>query len=313
MKVSIVGAGNVGSTLALFLSLYEYSNVVLIDVVQDMPQGKALDLSQMLSIFNSDVYVKGSNDYRDMEDSDIVVITAGVARKPGMSREDLLNINSNIIKEVSINIAKYAKNSIVIVVTNPLDVMTYLSYKILSSYGFSKNKVMGMAGVLDSARFKYFIHQKTGVSMNNIDAWVLGSHGDTMVSILSHSTVNGVPLNKLVSKDDLDNLVERTKNGGAEIVSLLKTGSAYYAPAASVFSMIKAIVNDKKQVMPVSVYCQGEYGYNDLVIGLPVILGKNGIEKIIEFQLTDDEKNLLDNSALKIKQLCNELHSLNIV
>jgi len=313
MKVSIVGAGNVGSTLALFLSLYEYSNVVLIDVVQDMPQGKALDLSQMLSIFNSDVYVKGSNDYRDMEDSDIVVITAGVARKPGMSREDLLNINSNIIKEVSMNIAKYAKNSIVIVVTNPLDVMTYLSYKILSSYGFSRNKVMGMAGVLDSARFKYFIHQKTGVSMNNIDAWVLGSHGDTMVSILSHSTVNGVPLNKLVSKDDLDNLVERTKNGGAEIVSLLKTGSAYYAPAASVFSMIKAIVNDKKQVMPVSVYCQGEYGYNDLVIGLPVILGKNGIEKIIEFQLTDDEKNLLDNSALKIKQLCNELHSLNIV
>ncbi|MCS7243787.1 MAG: malate dehydrogenase [Candidatus Calescibacterium sp.] len=312
-KISIIGAGNVGATLASLIAMNELADVVMVDVIQDMPKGKALDMMQMLSVFNSDITVKGSNSYEDIKDSDIVVITAGIARKPGMSREDLLNTNANIMKEVVSNIYKYCSGSIVIVVSNPLDVMTYLAYKILKDYGWTRFKVMGMAGVLDSARFKYFISEKLNVSMDNINAFVLGSHGDTMVPIVSFTTVAGVPLRYLIGEEELKQLIERTRNGGAEIVSLLKTGSAYYAPAASTFIMIKSIIYDKKQILPVSVYCQGEYGYEDLVLGLPVVLGKDGIEKIVELNLEQSEKQELDKSAEKIKQLCKELYTLNIV
>lgn len=312
-KISIIGAGNVGSTLASLITLNELADVVMVDVVQDMPKGKALDMMQMMAIFNHSTKVWGSNDYQDIKGSDIVVITAGIARKPGMSREDLLNTNSNIMKEVVENVRKYAENSIVIVVSNPLDVMTYLAFKILKNYGWNRFNVMGMAGVLDSARFKYFISEKLGVSLDNINALVLGSHGDTMVPVLSCTTVAGIPIEKMLKKEQLKELVERTRNGGAEIVSLLKTGSAYYAPAASTFEMIKSIIFNKKQMLPVSVYCEGEYGYNDLVIGLPVVLGSKGIEKIVEIDLSDFEKEELNKSAQKIKHLCQELYTLNIV
>ncbi|MCX7758627.1 MAG: malate dehydrogenase [bacterium] len=312
-KVSVIGAGNVGATLASLIAMNELADVVMVDVVQDMPKGKALDMMQMLSVFNYDITVQGTNNYEDIKNSDIVVITAGIARKPGMSREDLLNTNANIMKEVVSNIYKYCSDSIVIVVSNPLDVMTYLAYKILKDYGWTRFKVMGMAGVLDSARFKYFISEKLNVSMDNINAFVLGSHGDTMVPIVSFTTVAGVPLRNLIEEEELKQLIERTRNGGAEIVSLLKTGSAYYAPAASTFIMIKSIIYDKKQILPVSVYCQGEYGYEDLVLGLPVVLGKNGIEKVVELNLEQSEKQELDKSAEKIKQLCKELYMLNIV
>ncbi|MCX7972075.1 MAG: malate dehydrogenase [bacterium] len=312
-KISIIGAGNVGSTLALLIAINELADVVMIDVLPDMPKGKALDMLQMLAVFNSDVKVIGSNNYEDITGSDIVVITAGIARKPGMSREDLLSTNANIMKEVAYNVSKFAPNSIVIVVSNPLDAMTYLAYKILKDQGWSRFQVMGMAGVLDTARFKYFISEKLNISMDNIDAMVLGSHGDTMVPIISHTNIQGIPIRNLLGEQDLNNLIERTRNGGAEIVSLLKTGSAYYAPAASTLIMIKSILHDKKQILPVSVYCQGEYGYHDIVIGLPVVLGSKGIEKIIELNLDTDEKQQLDKSAEKIKQLCQELYTLNIV
>ena len=312
-KISIIGAGNVGSTLAFLLSINEISNVVLLDIQEEMSKGKALDMMQMLSVFGSDIEIIGTNNYEYIKNSDIVVITAGIARKPGMSREDLLNTNSNIMKEVVNNIYKYSPGSIVIVVSNPLDVMTYLAYKILSNYGWERSKVFGMAGVLDTARFKYFASKKLGISSSNINALVLGSHGDTMIPILSHTNVEGIPIKDLLSKDDLDELINKTRNGGAEIVSLLKTGSAYFAPAASVFVMIKSILWDKKSILPVSVYCQGEYGYDDLVIGLPVVLGKNGIEKIIQIKLDESEKAELDKSAEKIKNLCKELYSLSII
>lgn len=312
-KVSIIGAGNVGSTLAMLISLNELANVVMVDVVQDMPRGKAIDMMQMLATFNSDIKVVGSNSYEEIQGSDIVVITAGIARKPGMSREDLLNTNANIMKDVVNNISKYSSGSIVIVVSNPLDIMTYLAYKILKNYGWNRNRVMGMAGILDTARFKYFISQKLNVSVDNIDSLVLGSHGDTMVPILSHTTISGIPLKNFVTKEELEELVYKTRNGGAEIVSLLKTGSAYYAPASSTYLMVKAILYDKKQILPISVYCEGEYGYHDLVIGLPVVLGKEGIEKIVDINLDEWEKQELDKSAQKIKQLCQELYSLNIV
>jgi malate dehydrogenase len=314
-KVSIVGAGNVGATLGQLLAIFEISDVVLYDIIQDMPQGKALDISQMLNIFNSDSKVIGTNDYKDIEGSDIVVITAGAARKPGMSREELLSFNAGIIKEVSNNIAKYCDSNkcIVIVVSNPLDVMTYLAYKVLSNYGFTKNKVMGMAGVLDSSRFVHFISEKLNVSKNNINAFVLGSHGDTMVPSVKYTTVGGVSLENLLNSQDLDNLIQRTRKGGAEIVSLLKNSSAYYAPAASTFKMIKSIIFDKKEILPVSVYVDGEYGYKDIVIGLPVVLGKDGVEKVIEFNLTENEKKELNISADKISELCKELYNLKVL
>ena len=312
-KVSIIGAGNVGATLAQLLAIFEISDVVLYDIVKDMPQGKALDINQMLNIFYSDSKVIGTNDYKDIKNSDIIVITAGLARKPGMSREELLSANASIIKEVSENISKYCENCIVIVVSNPLDAMTYLTYKILSNYGFDRTKVMGMAGVLDSSRFVHFISEKLNVSKNNINAFVLGSHGDTMVPSVKYTTVSGVSLRDLVDLEVQSNLIERTRKGGAEIVSLLKNSSAYYAPAASTFKMIKSIIFDKKEILPVSVYVNGEYGYKDIVIGLPVVLGKNGIEKIIEFDLEENEKKELDISANKISELCKELYNLKVL
>lgn len=312
-KVSIIGAGNVGATLAQLLAIFEISDVVLYDIVKDMPQGKALDINQMLNIFYSDSKVIGTNDYKDIKNSDIIVITAGLARKPGMSREELLSANASIIKEVSENIPKYCENCIVIVVSNPLDAMTYLTYKILSNYGFDRTKVMGMAGVLDSSRFVHFISEKLNVSKNNINAFVLGSHGDTMVPSVKYTTVSGVSLKDLVDSEVQSNLIERTRKGGAEIVSLLKNSSAYYAPAAATFKMIKSIIFDKKEILPISVYVNGEYGYKDIVIGLPVVLGKNGIEKIIEFDLEENEKKELDISANKISELCKELYNLKVL
>lgn len=299
-KVSIIGAGQVGSTLALLLAKKELAyDIVLVDVVEGIPQGKALDLAELAPIEGYDVKITGTNNYEDIKESDVVVITAGLPRKPGMNRDDLLKANAGIIKEVSLNIKKYAENSKVIVVTNPLDVMSYL---VLKTTGFDKTKVMGMAGILDSARFSYFIAKELGVSVKDINTMVLGSHGDSMIPIPRHSTVSKIPITKLLPEDKIKDIVERTRNAGAEIVSLLKTGSAFYAPAGSISVMVESILNDEKKIITASILLEGEYGIKDTFIGVPVKLGKNGVEKIIEIDLTIEEKKAFEKSAFAIKE-----------
>ncbi len=298
-KISIIGAGNVGSIIALQAAQKELGDIVLLDVVEGMPQGKALDLSQMSGIFHFDAKITGSNNFADIKDSTIVVITAGVARKPGMSREDLLKINAEIIRKASENIKNYAPNAIVITVTNPLDMMTQLAFK---TTGFKKNRVIGMAGVLDSARFAHFIAEELKVSSKDITPMVLGSHGDTMVPLPRYSTVSGVPLTDLMKPDVIKRLVERTANGGAEIVGLLKTGSAYFAPGTSAAIMIESILKDQKRILPCSAYLTGEYGLKDVFIGVPVSLGANGIENIIELKLSGEELAALHKSAGIVKE-----------
>lgn len=299
-KVSIIGAGQVGSTLALLLAKKELaSDIVLVDVVEGIPQGKALDLAELAPIEGYDVKITGTNNYEDIKESDVVVITAGLPRKPGMTRDDLLKANAGIIKEVSLNIKKYAENPKVIVVTNPLDVMSYL---VLKTTGFHKTKVMGMAGILDSARFSYFIAKELGVSVKDINTMVLGSHGDSMIPIPRHSTASKIPITKLLPEDKIKDIVERTRNAGAEIVSLLKTGSAFYAPAGSISVMVESILNDEKKIITASILLEGEYGIKDTFIGVPVKLGKNGVEEIIEIDLTIEEKKALEKSAFAIKE-----------
>jgi len=297
-KISIIGAGNVGGIIALQTAQKELGDVVLVDVVEGLPQGKALDISQMSGILSFDSKVTGTNDFSQIKDSDIVAITAGVARKPGMTREDLLKINADIIKKAAEAIKTYATNAIVIAVTNPLDIMTQLVYK---TTGFAKNKVMGMAGVLDSARFAHFIAGELNVSPKDISPMVLGSHGDTMVPLPRYSTVSGVPITDFMKADVIKRLVERTANGGAEIVKLLKTGSAYFAPGTSVAIMIESIIRDQRRVLTCSAYLTGEYGLNDVFIGVPVELGRNGIEEIVKLNLTADELKALHNSAAIVK------------
>ncbi len=298
-KITIIGAGAVGATAAQRIVEKELGDVVLTDIVEGLPQGKALDLLEAGPLFGYDSKITGTNDYRDIEGSDVVVITAGIARKPGMTREDLLKINAKIIREVSQNIARYSPDSIVITVTNPLDIMTYLTMK---TTGFPPQRVFGMSGVLDSGRFASFIALELGCSVRDISAMVLGGHGDTMVPLPRFTTVLGVPITELLPQETIRRLIERTVNGGAEIVNLLKTGSAFYAPSAAVTNMVEAVVKDTKRILPVCAYLNGEYGRKDIYLGVPVKLGKRGVEEIIELKLTQDEKKALDRSADAVSQ-----------
>jgi len=293
-KVTVFGAGFVGATTAQRLAEKQLADVTMIDIVEGMPQGKALDMMESACLEGFDAKVTGSNNAADCSGSDIVVITSGVARKPGMSRDDLLKINAGIVGQVCDVIKANAPNAIVIIVSNPLDVMTYLAG---IKTGFAKNKVMGMAGVLDSARFRCFLAMVLGVSMRDVDAMVLGGHGDDMVPLVRYATVAGVKVEDLIPKDKLDAMVTRTRNGGAEIVNLLKTGSAYYAPSSSVVEMVRSILDDEKRVLPVAAWCTGQYGVKDMFVGVPAVLGKTGVEKIIELKLTDTELAQLKKSA----------------
>jgi malate dehydrogenase len=300
-KVSIVGSGNVGATAAHWIASKELADVVLIDIVEGVPQGKALDLLEAMPIEKRDSHVIGTNDYADTANSDIVIITAGIPRKPGMSRDDLLNTNYKIMQDVVGKVVQHSPNSIIIVVSNPLDAMAQAAYKISK---FSKNRVIGMAGVLDSARFRTFIAEELKVSVENVTAFVLGGHGDTMVPLPRYSTVAGIPITELIPKDRLDALVQRTANGGAEIVKYLKTGSAYYAPSAATAEMVEAILKDKKKILPCAAYLEGEYGIKGYFVGVPCKLGARGLEQIIEIKLTPEEQTALNKSAESVKELC---------
>jgi malate dehydrogenase len=299
-KVSIVGSGNVGATAAHWIASKELADVVLIDIIEGVPQGKALDLLEAMPIEKRDSYVLGTNDYADTANSDIVVITAGIPRKPGMSRDDLLNTNHKIMADVVGKVVKHSPNCILIVVSNPLDAMAQAAYKLSK---FPRERVIGMAGVLDSARFRAFIADELKVSVENVTAFVLGGHGDTMVPLSRYSTVAGIPITELIAPDRLGQLVQRTRDGGAEIVKYLKTGSAYYAPSSAVAEMAEAILKDKKKILPCAAYLEGEYGINGLFVGVPVKLGAKGIEQIIQIKLTPEEQAALNKSAEAVKEL----------
>jgi malate dehydrogenase len=299
-KVSIVGAGNVGATAAHWIASKELADVVLIDIAEGIPQGKGLDLLEAMPIEKRDSYIKGTNDYADTANSDIVVITAGIPRKPGMSRDDLLNTNYKIMQDVVDKVIANSPNCILIVVSNPLDAMAQAAYKLSK---FNRERVIGMAGILDSARFRTFIAEELKVSVENVTAFVLGGHGDTMVPLARYSTVAGIPLTELMDKATLDRLIQRTRDGGAEIVKYLKTGSAYYAPSAATAEMVEAILKDKKKILPCAAYLKGEYGISGLFVGVPCKLGERGLEKIIEIKLTDEEQVALKKSADAVKEL----------
>ena len=300
-KVTIVGAGNVGATAAHWIVAKELADVVLIDVVEGVPQGKALDLQQALPIERSDVHVTGTNDYADTANSDIVIITAGIPRKPGMSRDDLLQTNYKIMSDVVSKVVPYSPESILIVVSNPLDAMVQTAYR---QSGFNRERVLGMAGILDSGRMKTFIAAELNVSAHNMSCLVLGGHGDTMVPLVSHTTVAGIPITELLSKERIDAIVQRTRDGGAEIVKHLKTGSAFYAPSAAAVEMAEAILKDKKKVLPCAAFLQGEYGINGYYVGVPCKLGAAGLEQIIEIKLSPEEEAALKRSAAAVKELC---------
>jgi malate dehydrogenase len=299
-KITVVGAGNVGATAAHWLVSKELGDVVLVDILEGMPQGKALDLAQAGPIEGYDSVIVGANDYKATADSDVVVITSGIARKPGMSRDDLLNTNAGIVGSVTEQIARTSPNAIIIVVSNPLDAMTQVAFK---RSGFPKNRVIGMAGVLDSARMRTFLAEALNVSVENVTAFVLGGHGDTMVPLPRYSTCAGIPITELLSKEQIEAIVKRTASGGAEIVNLLKTGSAYYAPSAAAVEMVEAILKDKKKILPCAVYLEGEYGINGLFVGVPVKLGANGVEEIIQINLTTEERAALHKSAAAVQEL----------
>jgi len=305
-KVTVVGGGNVGASCALNLAQKELADVVLLDVVEGVPHGKGLDMLQMGPIEGYDVAITGANDYEATAGSDVVVITAGLARKPGMSRDDLLLANYAVVKSVTESIAKHSPNAILVLVTNPLDAMCWTAYEVSK---FPKSRVIGMAGVLDSARFRTFIAAELNVSVENVTAVVLGGHGDTMVPVVRLSNVSGIPLTELIPKDRLDAIVTRTANGGAEIVKHLKTGSAYYAPSAAAVEMVESILKDKKKILPCSSYLEGEYGIHGLFVGVPVKLGASGIEKIYEIKLTDDESAALKKSAASVQELVDVIKS----
>lgn len=299
-KVTVVGAGHVGATAAQRLAEKELCDVVLIDIIEGVPQGKALDLAEAAPIEKHDAHITGSNGYEALGQSDIVIITAGIPRKPGMSRDDLISTNAGIMKNVTQQVVERSPDAVIIVVSNPLDAMCHVAYE---TSGFPKNRVMGMAGVLDSARFRTFISMELDVSVENTTAFVLGGHGDTMVPLPRYSTVAGIPITELLSKERIDALVNRTATGGAEIVGLLKTGSAFYAPASAAVEMAESILKDKKKILPCAAYLEGEYGINDLFVGVPVKLGANGIEEIIEITLTKEEKAALEKSADAVREL----------
>lgn len=307
-KASVIGAGNVGATAAMRLAERELADVVLIDILEGVPAGKALDLMETAPIEKHDSRITGiTGDYSDAKDSDIVIITAGIPRKPGMSRDDLLATNMGIMASVTGEVAKVAPDAVLIIVSNPLDAMCHVAYEVS---GFPKNRVIGMAGVLDSARFRTFIAMELNVSVENTHAFVLGGHGDTMVPLPRYSTVAGIPITELMPPDRIEAIVERTRKGGAEIVGLLKTGSAYYAPASAAVEMAEAILKDKKKILPCAVYLEGEYGIHNLFVGVPVKLGENGVEQIIEIELTGQEKEDLNRSADAVRSLLDDMKRL---
>jgi len=303
-KITVVGGGNVGASAAINLAMKELGDVVLVDVVEGVPQGKALDMAQMGPIEGYDVQLTGANDYAPTANSDVVVITAGLARKPGMSRDDLLIANYEVVKSVTENIAKHSPNAILVLVTNPLDAMCTVAHHVSK---FPKHRVVGMAGVLDSARFRTFIAMELKVSVENVTAVVLGGHGDTMVPVVRLSNVSGIPLSELIPADRLAAIVDRTRSGGAEIVKYLKTGSAYYAPSAAAVEMVESILKDKKKVLPCAALLEGEYGIKGLFVGVPVKLGRDGVEKIYEMQLNAEEKAMLAKSAASVQELVDVL------
>ena len=304
-KIGLVGAGNIGGTLAHLAANKELGDVVLFDVVEGLPQGKALDIAQACAVEGVDASIKGTNDYKDLEGADVVIVTAGIARKPGMSRDDLVATNTGIVSTVAENLKKYCPNAFVIVITNPLDAMVWVMQQ---KTGFAPNKVVGMAGVLDSARFSYFLAEAFKTSQKDITTFVLGGHGDTMVPMVSYSTVAGIPLPDLVKmnwikQDALDKMVQRTRDGGAEIVGLLKTGSAFYAPAASAIKMAQSYLRDEKQLLPCAAYLNGEYGQKDIYVGVPCIIGANGVEKIVEIALPEEQKKQFEHSVNAVREL----------
>lgn len=306
-KISIIGAGMTGATAAHWIAEREIADVVLVDVVEGMPQGKALDLSEAMPIIGKDAEIVGSNDYAATKGSDIIIITAGIARKPGMSREDLLKTNAGIVGTAATETLKYSPDAIFIVLTNPLDTMAYLTLK---KTGLPRERVIGQAGILDSARMRAFVAMETGVSVENINCYVLGGHGDEMVPLTRHSNIAGVPLRDYIPADKLDAIVARTRKGGGEIVNLLKTGSAYYAPAAACAQMAEAILKDKNLIVPCAAHMEGEYGLTDMYFGVPVMLGRTGLKKIVEYSLDDAEKAMFDASAAAVKETHEALKSV---
>ena len=303
-KIAVIGAGNVGASVAQYMAEANLGDVVMIDIIEGMPQGKALDLTQAGPIRGYNCMVTGSNDYKDIKDADLVIMTAGLARKPGMSREDLLAMNAEIVGTAAKNIKKYASKAYVIVVSNPLDIMTYHMWKVT---GFPTNRVCGQAGVLDSTRFRAFVAMELGVAMKDVQAMVLGGHGDTMVPLPRYTTVGGIPIKELIESKRVNEIAERTRMGGGEIVKLLKTGSAYYAPAAATVEMARSILCDEKRVLPCSAYLDGQYGIKDIYIGVPIVLGAKGVEKVIELELSKKELADLQASAKNYKGVLQEI------
>lgn len=306
-KISVIGAGMTGATTAHWLAEREIADLVLVDVVEGMPQGKALDMQEAMPIIGRDVEIVGANDYSATKDSDIIIITAGLPRKPGMSRDDLLSANADIVGKAATETLKHSPDAFYIVLTNPLDTMAYLTLK---KTGLSRNRVIGQAGILDSARMRAFVAMETGVSVENIDCYVLGGHGDEMVPLTRHSNVAGIPLKEYLPADKLEAIVARTRKGGGEIVNLLKTGSAFYAPSAACAQMAEAILKNKKLIIPCAAYMDGEYGLTDMFFGVPVMLGSGGMEKIIEYKLDDGEKAMFDKSAAAVKETHDALKKL---
>jgi malate dehydrogenase len=305
-KVTVVGAGNIGGTTALHLALRNYTDVVLVDIIEGLPQGKALDILESGPILRFDSSVVGTNDYEDTAGSDVAIITSGKPRQPGMSREDLLNENQDIVSSVTEQLAEYSPECKIIVVANPLDAMCHVA---LETSGFPRERVIGMAGILDTARYRTFIAQELDASVRDVFALVLGGHGDTMVPLPSMATVSGVPITQMLSEDKVDEIVQRTRQGGGEIVELLGSGSAFYAPAAAIVEMVDAILLDQKRILPCAAFLQGEYGIEDLFVGVPVKLGADGIEDIIELDLTDEEREDLEYSANDVRNMVEVLHS----
>ena len=303
----MVGAGQVGSTVAQLVAFKNLGDVVIIDIIEGVPQGKALDLQESSCLQDFDSIVTGTNDYKDTANSDIVVITAGLPRKPGMSREDLLATNAKIVQSVTQKIMEHSRSPIIIVVSNPLDAMVYMAMK---TCNLPKNQVIGMAGVLDSARLRTFVSLEIGCSLVDVDAMVLGGHGDSMVPLPRYTSVSGISITELMTQEQIERVVERTRKGGAEIVQLLKTGSAFYAPGASVVKMIEAILRDKRRILPCTAYLEGEYGWSGIFFGVPVLMGIHGIEKVIELKLKDEEKAALDSSAQDVKKTCDEVDKI---
>ncbi|GAX89486.1 malate dehydrogenase [Effusibacillus lacus] len=303
-KISVIGAGFTGATTALFLAQKELGDVVLLDIPQleNPTKGKALDMLEATPVIGADANIIGTSNYEDTKDSDVVIITAGIARKPGMSRDDLVTTNAGIVKSVTEQVVKYSPNCFIIVLSNPVDAMTYVAHKVS---GFPKNRVIGQSGVLDTARFRTFVAQELNVSVEDVTGFVLGGHGDDMVPLIRYSFAGGIPLEKLIPQDRIDAIVERTRKGGAEIVNLLGTGSAYYAPAASLVQMTEAILKDKKRILPSIALLEGEYGYENLYMGVPTLLGGSGIEKVYELDLTPEEKAALDKSAQSVRNVMN--------